>query len=199
MKNAIRYRQMFESYGGIMRTKQLTDEKVFYATIQQLLHEGYIEKIKIGCYRWAENQNTDEAQLISQLFPDGILCMETALYHYRYFEEKPQEWHLAVSKDSGKSRFDIDFPCVKPHYVKPTLLELGIIQAEINGHNMKVYNRDRVICDCMRYRHKLDAEIFKKAVQAYVSDPQKNIPQLLSYAEPLRVKKYAQDLIGVWM
>ena len=68
MKNAIRYRQMFESYGGIMRTKQLTDEKVFYATIQQLLHEGYIEKIKIGCYRWAENQNTDEAQLISQLF-----------------------------------------------------------------------------------------------------------------------------------
>lgn len=182
-----------------MRTKQLTTEKVFYASIQQLLSEGYITKIKTGCYHWAHSDTTDEVQLIQQLFPDGMLCMESALYLYGYLDERPKVWHLAVSKDSGKSRFQIEFPQVRPHYVQSGILKIGMSSKCLNGHAVKVYNRERTICDCMRFRHKMNEEQFKKAVKAYVADPKKNIPRLLSYAEPLRVKKYAQDLIGVWM
>lgn len=199
MKDVMRYKRIFESYGGVMRTKQLTAERVFYASIQQLLSEGYITKIKTGCYRWAYSDTTDEVYLIQQLFPDGMLCMESALYLYGYLDERPKVWHLAVSKDSGKSRFQIEFPQVRPHYVQPSILALGVSESCINGHTIQMYDRERTICDCMRSRHKLDEEMFKKAVKAYVGDPKKNIPQLLSYAEPLRVKKYAQDLIGVWM
>ena len=61
------------------------------------------------------------------------------------------------------------------------------------------YDKDRVICDCLRYRNKMDKEIFNKAIQHYINDPEKRIPKLLEYAEPLRVKKIARDLIGVWL
>lgn len=199
MKDVMRYQRIFESYGGVMRTKQLTAQKVFYASIQQLLSEGHITKIKTGCYRWAHSNTTDEVQLIKQLFPDGTLCMESMLYLYGYLDSKPQAWHLAVNKNSGKSRFQIDFPQVRPHYVQPEILVLGRTQSRINGHVLQVYDRERTLCDCVRYRHKMDENMFKKAVKAYVADPKKNIKQLLNYAEPLRVKKYAQDLIGVWM
>lgn len=42
-------------------------------------------------------------------------------------------------------------------------------------------------------------EIFNKAVQSYVKDPQKNIPNLMEYAKVLRVQKKVKDLIGVWL
>ena len=102
-------------------------------------------------------------------------------------------------KDSGKSRFNIDYPHVKAYYLEPTLLEMGLTTGEKDGHIIRIYDRDRVICDCLRYRNKMDKEIFNKAIRAYVTDPQKNIPRLLDYAERLRVKKVAVDLIGVWL
>ena len=46
---------------------------------------------------------------------------------------------------------------------------------------------------------KMDKEIFNKAIQNYIADPEKRIPKLMEYAEPLRVKKTAKDLIGVWL
>jgi hypothetical protein len=45
----------------------------------------------------------------------------------------------------------------------------------------------------------MDREIFNKAVQSYIADPQKNIPNLMAYAKPLRVAKPVRDLIGVWL
>ncbi len=140
-----------------------------------------------------------EISTINRLFPDAILCMETALRYYGYSDRTPGDWHLAVSKGSGKSRFKIDYPFVKPYYVEPAVLEIGLTTGEINGHCVRIYDKDRVICDCQRYRNKMDKEIFNKAIQGYISDTSKSIPRLIEYAAPLRVKKIAKDLIGVWL
>jgi predicted transcriptional regulator of viral defense system len=146
-----------------------------------------------------DEKDFSEAGTVIRLFPDAIFCMDTALRYYEYSNRTPREWHLAVSKDSGKSRFHIDYPFVKPYYVEPSVLELGLTEGLIDGHKVRIYNKNRVICDCLRYRNKMDKEIFNKAIQNYIQDPAKNISQLLEYAEALRVKKIAKDLIGVWL
>ena len=69
----------------------------------------------------------------------------------------------------------------------------------MDGHTIRIYDKDRLICDCLRYRNKMDKEIFNKAIQKYIADPGKSIPKLMEYADPLRVKKLAKDLIGVWL
>ena len=69
----------------------------------------------------------------------------------------------------------------------------------MDGHTIRIYDKDRLICDCLRYRNKMDKEIFNKAIQKYIADPEKSIPKLMEYAGPLRVKKLAKDLIGVWL
>lgn len=193
------YKTLFERYGGMMRTSQLTEENVFYPQRQQLINDGYVEKIKRGYYQWVNPDDFSEVGTVTRLFPDAILCMDTALRYYGYSDRTPGDWHLAVSKDSGKSRFNIDYPFVKPYYVEPTVLELGLTKGNMDGHEVRIYDKDRVICDCLRYRNKMDKEIFNKAIQNYIADPEKSIPKLLEYAEPLRVKKIAKDLIGVWL
>ena len=193
------YKEIFDRYGGMMRTTQLAEEKVFYPQRQKLIEDGHIEKVRRGYYQWNSSEDFSEVGTVTRLFPDAILCMDTALRYYGYSDRTPGDWHLAVSKDSGKSRFNIDYPFVKPYYIEPTVLELGLTKGTMDGHKIRIYDKDRVICDCLRYRNKMDKEIFNKAIQNYIADPEKSIPKLMEYAGPLRVKKIAKDLIGVWL
>ena len=193
------YKALFEKHGGMMRTKELYSEKVYYSNIQQLIASGLIEKVRYGYYQWIDHEDFSEVSTVIGLFPDAIFCMDTALRYYGYSDRTPGEWHLAVSKDSGKSRFKIDYPFVRPYYAEPSVLELGLTSGNMDGHRIRIYDKDRLVCDCIRYRNKMDKEIFNKAIRSYVEDPRKNIPKLMEYAGPLRVKKAVKDLIGVWL
>lgn len=199
MKRADEYKKIFERYGGMMRTKDLQKEKIQYRTLQRLIDQNAVEKVRYGYYQWVDPEDFSEVGTVIRLFPDAIFCMETALRYYGYSDRTPAEWHLAVSKDSGKSRFKIDYPFVKPHYMEPSWLEVGLTSGTMDGNKVRIYDKDRVICDCLRYRNKMDKEIFNKAVQRYIADPEKNIPHLLEYAEVLRVKRIVKELIGVWL
>ena len=190
--------QMFSRYGGVMRTGQLSAERVYYPELQQLLSAGILEKLRTGCYRVA-GQPMNEMQTVMSLFPDAVLCGETALHYYGYITAKPFEWNLAVSKDSGKSRFRLDYPFVKPYYIEPSLVEIGSDLIETADGTARIYDRERVICDCLRYRNKMERSVFSQALKNYIADPQKNLPRLFEYATQLRVAKTARETLGLWL
>ena len=199
MRDSEKIKEIFERYGGIMRTYQLTSEKIFYDDIQRLIDEDIIEKVRTGYYQLIDDDNPSEAVTVKRLFPDGILCMDTALWHYGYSDRTPSRWHIAVDKYSNRTRFNIDYPFVKAYFVAPEVLSIGLCEQEIDGITVKMYDKERVICDCLRYRNKMDKELFNKAIQGYVSDTSRNIPNLMEYAVPLRCTKLVKELIGVWL
>lgn len=199
MRDIVRIHNIFEHYGGVMKTAELSRERLYYQNIRHLLDEGLIEKLRYGYYRWVEDTRPGEADIVVKLFPDGILCMDSALRYYGYADDAPAEWHIAVSKDSGKSRFNIDYPYVKPYYVEPSLLDIGITTGEIDGVQVRIYDRERVICDCLRYRNRMDKELFNSAVKGYVNDPLRNTAHLNRYADELRVSQKARDLLAIWL
>ena len=141
----------------------------------------------------------NETAMISKLFPEAVLCMDTALFYYGYSDRTPLEWHLAVSRHTSKSRFNLSYPFVKPYYIEDKYLNIGVADAIMDDIQIKIYDRERVICDCLKYKNKMDSEMFGKAIQAYLNDSRKNIKNLSTYTKQLRVYKKAQDLIGVWL
>ena len=189
----------FDKHSGFLRTKELYAERIFYNQIQNLIQDGFIEKIRYGYYQWVDTENPSDAIIINRLFPDGILCMDTALFFHGYSDRTPQAWHIAVSKDSGKSRFKLDYPFVKPYYVEPALLSVGLSTGDINGNQVPIYNKERTICDCLRHEKKMDREIFNKAIRHYISDSSKNISVLMDYARRFRISQKVKNIIGVWL
>ena len=115
--NAVR--KIFSEHDYIMTTAQLDSYRIYYADIQQLLNEGYIEKIKRGYYHWAETYGEQEVKIINRLFPDAVLCMETALFYYQYSDRNPAEWNITIDKNVSGSRTNIDYPFVKAYRVEP--------------------------------------------------------------------------------
>lgn len=191
--------KIFLNYNFTMTTAQLNKEKLYYRDIQRMLDEGLIEKVKRGYYHWIEDYGTSEVALINSLFPDAVFCMETALFFYKYSDRNPAEWNITVDKNTSRQRTNIDYPFIKAYRVEPALLNLGETDGIIEFTNVRIYDRDRTICDVLRNMSKMDKEIFNKAIQRYVNDPQKNIPNLMEYAKALRVQKKVNDLIGVWL
>jgi hypothetical protein len=92
-----RCKEIFEKYGGMMRTKELEKEKVRYRTVHHLIEVGLVEKIRYGYYQWVRPDDFSEVGTVIRLFPDAILCMDTALRYYGYSDRTPGDSHLAVS------------------------------------------------------------------------------------------------------
>ena len=140
-----------------------------------------------------------EVLIINRLFPDAVLCMETALFYYRYSDRNSAEWNLALNKNVSKERTKMDYPFIKVYRMEPSLLQLGETTGEIDFIKVRIYDRDRTICDVLRNMNKMDKEVFNKAIQGYVNDTKKNIPNLMRYAKELHVQKRVRELIGVWL
>lgn len=74
-----------------------------------------------------------------------------------------------------------------------------MVDGEMDGNPVHIYNKERTICDCLRYMGKMDKELFNKAIQSYIADSERNIPRLSEYAKKLRVTQKMKTIIGVWM
>jgi len=199
MKTPEEIRHIFDEHDGVLRTNELYTRQIFYNDIQRFIQDGFIEKIRYGYYQWVDPNNPSDVIIIKRLFPDGILCMNTALFFHGYSDRTPQAWHIAVSKDSGKSRFKLDYPFVKPYYIEPALLNVGLSKGDIDGNQVTIYDKERTICDCLRYEKKMDREIFNKAIKNYISDSSKKIPILMDYARLFHISEKVKSIIGVWL
>ncbi|MDD6156650.1 MAG: type IV toxin-antitoxin system AbiEi family antitoxin domain-containing protein [Lachnospiraceae bacterium] len=191
-------KEEMEKSGGIVRKEQLCDLGIDYRRILNFVESGELIRIKNGYYTDRMDRFTEE-ELIAKLFPDALLCMESALYAYGYIKEKPYAWRLAVDKNTSKSRFHMDYPKVIPYYTEPEALEMGATTMDIQGNSFAIYDRERVICDCLKYESKMDRETFRSAIQAYIRDESKDISLLMEYAKARKVVKKVQSMIGVWL
>ena len=190
--------QLIEEQGGIVKKEQFTELGIDYRRILDFVQSGDLVRIKNGYYTDRIDRFTEE-DLVARLFGDARLCMESALYAYGYISQKPYGWHLAVDKNTSKSRFKMDYPKIIPYYTEPEALELGSTEIMISGQQFQIYDRDRVICDCLKYESKLEREVFKEALQSYIRDSQKDISALMAYARARKVVGKVQSMIGVWL
>lgn len=190
--------KLMEENQGVVRAAQLYPLGLTYRNIQGLVKAGVLDHVKSGYYSMGYQEKPQE-DIIYGLFPDGVLCMDTALYYHGYVDSRPYVWSIAISKNTSKSRFRMDYPVVQPYYSEPEALALGVEKIPFSSGEIQIYNKERMICDCLKYEERLDREIMKKALLAYIKEPEKDIARLMEYARARKVVAKVQSRIGVWL
>lgn len=191
-------KKKMDENGGIIKTSQITELGVDYRRILSWVKDGTLERVKSGYYSFGFKERSEE-DLILGLFSDGVLCLESALYYHHYIDRKPYQWHIAIDKNTSKSRFKMDYPVILPYYTEPEVLKLGVEEIPFAGGMMKIYNKQRMICDCLKFEEKLDRDIFKRALLSYIADNSKDIAELLTIARERKVLQKVQSTLGVWL
>ena len=197
MDKKIISKQVIIEKGGIAKTSDFVAAGIPAVDIVNLCNTGYLERIRHGYYQLADGNTSSEEQLIATLIPKAIICVESALFHYGYSDFAPRKWSIAVPRSMSRTKLDIDALELQTYYVQSEIYELGKTTADFNGVMLPVYDRERTICDCFKYRSRLDNEIFNKALNAYVNDSKKDLRNLSGYAKKLRVHKKVSELMEV--
>ena len=190
-------KQVIIEKGGIAKTSDFVAAGIPAVDIVNLCNTGYLERIRHGYYQLADGNTSSEEQLIATLIPKAIICVESALFHYGYSDFAPRKWSIAVPRSMSRTKLDVDALALQTYYVQSEIYELGRVTDDFYGVKLSVYDRERTICDCFKYRSRLDHEIFSKALNAYVKDEKKNLQNLSIYAKKLRVYKKVNELMSV--
>ena len=190
-------KQVIIEKGGIAKTSDFVAAGIPAVDVVNLCNTGYLERIRHGYYQLADGNTSSEEQLIATLIPKAIICVESALFHYGYSDFAPRKWSIAVPKSMSRTKLDVDALALQTYYVQPEIYELGRVADDFSGVKLSIYDRERTICDCFKYRSRLDHEIFSKALNAYAKDEKKNLQNLSIYAKKLRVYKKVNELMSV--
>ena len=190
-------KQVIIEKGGIAKTSDFVAAGIPAVDIVNLCNTGYLERIRHGYYQLADGNTSSEEQLIATLIPKAIICVESALFHYGYSDFAPRKWSIAVPRSMSRTKLEVDALALQTYYVQSEIYELGRVTDDFSGVKLSIYDRERTICDCFKYRSRLDHEIFSKALNAYAKDEKKNLQNLSIYAKKLRVYKKVNELMSV--
>ena len=165
-----------------------------YREILREAREGEIIKVRNGVYATFDALANGMID-IDAIVPDGILCLYSAWHYYGMTTQIPDAYYVAIER-KRKVRLPeaIDITLV---YQKQNLLDIGCTTAIIDGIEVAIYNRERCLCDAIKYRNKIGIDVMAEILNSYLSYPQKNFSILQQYAKELRVYKILSNYLDV--
>lgn len=168
--------------GRVSRTADFNANGISTQEVAKLCKEGRLLRIKHGYYQSAADPYLSEEQLLASLLPEAVICLESALFRYGYSDLTPRAWSVTVPRNISLNKLEIDGLELDVHFAAKDLYDIGKTTSDFNGVQLAVYDRERAICDCFKFRSQLDSEVFNKALNAYAKDEQKNLANLIAYA-----------------
>ncbi len=190
-------KKVIENNNGIARTSDFAANGIDKYEVVAFCKEGIIKRIRRGFYQLPQSNSTPEEQLIRELLPQGVICVESALFHYGYSDFSPRKWSIAVPRTATRAVKNIEEFPMRAYYIQRDFLDIGKSTGNFNNIVLPVYDRERTICDCFKYRTKLDNEIFNKAVNAYAVDKKKNLANLSKYAKEMKLYTKVMNVMEV--
>ena len=177
-------KKIFEENGGYARTQDVIDAGIHTSYLYQLLEDGVVSKLKRGLYHWDDNNVSVNEELISvsKIVPKGIFCLLSALSYYEITTVNPWQYYIAIFRNDRKPVLP-DHPPINIFYFSKEQYEIGLKEIEIDNHKIKIYDIEKTICDCLRYRNEIGMDVVKEALNEYVKRKDRNIDKLLRYAK----------------
>ncbi|WP_411348581.1 Abortive infection protein AbiEi [Paenibacillus sp. WLX2291] len=196
-KNYLDIQKFFEEHNGIMDSASLVKKGFNSYNLNKLEKMGVITKIKRGLYALPDVKKELPDMVEAALYvPKGVICLYSALAHHELGTFTPSEYNFAISRKQSKPSLPI-YPPIRLHYFDNDTFGIGIEEVDINGYLVKVYDLERTICDVIKFRNKLDANIVKESLKQYFTNKKIDYNKLMQYAEKMRVKFILNNYLEV--
>lgn len=179
-----RIEEYLEDHDGIVRTSVFQGNGFHNSYLTELVGEGYLVRIKAGLYLMAEKQSVSGFHEIQLALPPAVICLASALSIYKLTTYDPPSVHIAIPRDD--KTIPPEYPPVRKFSFGNTRYTLGITRVEVEGRDIAMYDREKTICDCIRYRRLLGQDIVNEAVRNYLSSQKINIDKVIEYSRILR-------------
>lgn len=180
---------IFRSCGGQLRMSEAIERGITRYMLYSLRDKGVIEQISRGVYRLVEMPSMSNPDLVtvSIRFPRAVICLVSSLAFHEITTQVPHSVSVAVSRDSRLP--SLDYPPVKAHRFSDQAYRAGIEEHHMDGTPVKIYNPEKTLADCFKFRNKIGMDVVLEALKLYKSRKKFDLGQLLKYAKICRVEE----------
>ena len=134
---------------------------------------------------------------VSLRFPNSVVCLVSALSFHGITTQIPHSVSVAIPRKSRPP--SLDFPPVQSHQFSDDAYTAGIETHQIDGVAVKIYNMEKTLADCFKFRHKIGMDIVLEALKLYRDRKKLNLTKLINYGKICRVeevmKPYLEALV----
>lgn len=185
--------------GGSIRTAEAIRKGVHPRTLYALRDSGALEQISRGVYRLAELGAVSSPDLVTvaSRVPHAVICLISALSFHNLTTQIPHEVSIAIDRDSRIPK--INFPPISVHKFASESFRAGVEVHRIDGVAVRIYNPEKTLADCFKFRNKIGMDVVLEALKLYKTRNKWNLSEMLKYARICRVenvmKPYLEALI----
>lgn len=187
--------KMIESNNGYITTKEIVSNKIDRKFLSNMVKKGMLVRISRAYYGLPSYIEDEYYKLLSKS-KNARFSMATALYLHNLSDRTPLIYNITVPYGySGSLQKEKN---VILNFVKKEILDLGVIEMTSPfGMKIKVYDIERTICDIIKNKNKIDAEIFSKALKEYARSKNKNLTKLTKYAKIMNIEHKVREYMEV--
>ena len=181
---------------GIVRARDIRQMGMDTKVLQRLVKSGELERVTHGLYMDADHLE-DPFFVAQYRCPQGIYSMDTALYLHQLTDRNPVKLCLTIPSGSNTALLN-DASLYRFFYLKEALWEMG--QTTIStayGNQVKVYNLERTICDCIRKIDELDRNEVISAVKTFMKSPGAKLKELMDFAVIFHIRETVRQYMEV--
>lgn len=158
--------------------------------IKQLILEKKIFKIEKGIY--SDNQNVSYLEVLIKKYPNAVFTMDSAFYYHNLTDVIPEKECLALRRDSTKIKDNR----IKVIYYQSKFFEIGKSTLQVNGFNIQIYDKERMLIELIRNRKTMGFDYYKEIISNYreIKDTL-NIKKIAEYISKFAIEDYLYDVI----
>jgi predicted transcriptional regulator of viral defense system len=180
---------------GYLTTKEVTDNNIPKIYLTKLIEENKIERVSRGVYI-KKDELVDDFIILQSKSRNAIYSNTTALYLHGLSDRIPIKYDITINSGYNGALQREDN--VNLFYTKKELLNLGVMNYKLDSGNIiKVYDLDKTICDIIKNKKRIDAEIYNKAIREYFYSKKKNTLKLYDYAKKMNIYNKVRNTFEV--
>jgi predicted transcriptional regulator of viral defense system len=197
MSNSELLENLLQKNKGFLRTSKAVQAGVSRSYLSQFVCKHGLKRVAHGLYA-SQDAWPDGLYVIQFRYPQAVFSHETALYLLNLADREPTNY--SVTFKAGTRATELTKEGIKVYKVKADLFDRGISNVESPaGHELRVYNPERTICDLLRSRSSVEIQDLQTGLQAYIKSEGRNIPLLMRYANEFSVdtilRRYLEVLL----
>lgn len=187
--------RLAEKYKGYIGTAELLREGMTNRQIAEFVSNGMLERVCYGIYWFncADYVKPDDYRAIEicRSNSKAVICADSACFYQGLIDVEPPVVSIATRRDD-RSKIAMNFP-VSRHFYSGNIFSEHQIVVNTDFGQYTVYDIERSVCDCIRFKNTIDNDIFCLVIECYRKQ-EKAINRLNCYAEKLhmlnQLKKY---------
>ena len=129
--------------------------------LQKQLKEGNVYKVEKGIY--SDDKYESEYAVLKMKYPNAVFTLNSAFYFHGLTDTIPQKHYLETDKDAAKIKDEE----VKQIFDNNDSLDLGVMEMEYDGTQIKVFTKERLLIELIRNKNKLPFDYYKEIIGNY--------------------------------